>query len=217
MNNSKKKSINDQTMGEEIANSIAHGVGAALSTVALIILVVFASLKGDPWKIVSFSIYGTSLVLLYVSSTFYHSFTNRTAKRLFHIFDHVFIYVLIAGTYTPITLVTMRGTWGWTIFGSIWGLAILGIIFKIFLLGKWKILSVVFYLLMGWLIIIALRPMLTMIPKGLAVFLFIGGIFYTFGIVFYAWKKMPYSHFIWHLFVLAGSTSHFFGFLFFVL
>lgn len=217
MNNSKKKSINDQTMGEEIANSIAHGVGAALSTVALIILVVFASLKGDPWKIVSFSIYGTSLVLLYSSSTFYHSFTNRTAKRLFHIFDHVFIYVLIAGTYTPITLVTMRGTWGWTIFGSIWGLAILGIIFKIFLLGKWKILSVVFYLLMGWLIIIALRPMLTMIPKGLAVFLFIGGIFYTFGIVFYAWKKMPYSHFIWHLFVLAGSTSHFFGFLFFVL
>ncbi|KQC12896.1 MAG: hypothetical protein APR63_09985 [Desulfuromonas sp. SDB] len=213
----KDTQTHQETLGEEIASSISHGIGAVLSVAALVILVVLAAQRGDPWKIVSFSVYGSALILLYLASTFYHSLTNKIAKNVFFIFDHVFIYVLIAGTYTPITLISMRGTWGWVLFGLIWGMAVLGILFKIFLLGKLKILSVVFYIAMGWLVIIALRPMLEMIPTKMTILLFIGGILYTLGIIFYAWKKMPYNHFIWHLFVLTGSLTHFFGFLFFVI
>jgi hemolysin III len=202
-----------QSLGEEIANSITHGIGTALSIAALVLLVVFTSKYGDIWRIVSFSIYGSTLFILYLASTLYHSFTNRRVKNFFRILDHSSIYLLIAGTYTPVTLVSMRGPWGWTIFGIIWAMAIGGIIAKIFLIGKYKIVSVLLYVAMGWLIIIAFKPVLQMVPKGLIIWLFIGGVCYTLGLIFYACKKVPYFHFIWHLFVLSGSISHFFGML----
>ena len=202
-----------QSLGEEIANSITHGIGAVLSIAALVLLVVFASKYGDPWRIVSFSIYGSTLIILYLSSTLYHSFTNVRVKRFFKILDHSSIYLLIAGSYTPITLVSMRGPWGWTIFGLIWAMAIGGIIAKIFLIEKFKIISVLLYVAMGWLIFIAYKPMLQMVPQGLVIWLIIGGVSYTFGLIFYAVKKVPYFHFIWHLFVLGGSIAHFFGML----
>jgi hemolysin III len=202
-----------QSLGEEIANSITHGIGTALSIAALVLLVVFTSKYGDIWRIVSFSIYGSTLFILYLASTLYHSFTNRRVKNFFRILDHSSIYLLIAGTYTPVTLVSMRGPWGWTIFGIIWAMAIVGIIAKIFLIGKYKIVSVLLYVAMGWLIIIAFKPVLQMVPKGLIIWLFIGGVCYTLGLIFYACKKVPYFHFIWHLFVLSGSISHFFGML----
>ncbi len=203
-----------QSLGEEIANSITHGIGAALATAALTILVVFAALKGDAWRVVSFAIYGTSLVLMYTSSTLYHAFTNKKAKRYFRIMDHSSIFLLIAGTYTPITLLPLRDTdWGWTIFGLIWGMAILGILFKFMFYGKLEKLSVAFYVLMGWLAIVAIKPMLANLSAGLLIWIAMGGLSYTLGIIFYAWTKLPYSHSIWHLFVLGGSISHFFGIL----
>ncbi len=203
----------EQSLGEEIANSITHGIGAALSIAALVLLVVFASKYGDAWRVVSFSIYGSTLFILYLSSTLYHSFTNSRLKRFFKILDHSSIYLLIAGTYTPITLVSMRGPWGWTIFGLIWAMAIGGIIAKIFLIDRYKVVSALLYVAMGWLVVLAYKPMLQMVPQGLFIWLLIGGICYTFGLVFYAIKKVPYFHFIWHLFVLAGSITHFFGIL----
>ncbi len=203
----------EQSLGEEIANSITHGIGAALSLAALVLLVVFASIYGDTWRVVSFSIYGTTLFFLYLASTLYHSFTNKRVKRFFRILDHSSIYLLIAGTYTPVTLVPMRGPWGWTIFGLIWAMAIGGIIVKIFMMGKYRFLSVLVYVAMGWLILIAIKPILQMVPRGLIIWLFIGGLCYTFGLIFYTRDKIPYYHAIWHLFVLGGSISHFFGML----
>ena len=217
MTNGKDYALPKQSLGEEIANSITHGIGAALATAALTILVVFAALKGDAWRVVSFAIYGTSLVLMYTSSTLYHAFTNKKAKRYFRIMDHSSIFLLIAGTYPPITLLPLRDTdWGWTIFGLIWGMAILGILFKFMFYGKLEKLSVVFYVLMGWLAIVAIKPMLANLPIGLLIWIAIGGLSYTLGIIFYAWTKLPYSHSIWHLFVLGGSISHFFGILFYL-
>ena len=212
MTEEKDFALPKQSLGEEIVNSITHGIGAALATVALTILLVFAALKGDAWRVVSFAIYGTSLVIMYTSSTLYHAFTNKKAKRYFRIMDHSSIFLLIAGTYTPITLLELRDTgWGWTIFGLIWGMAILGILFKFLFYGKLEKLSVVFYVLMGWLAIVAIKPMLANLPTGLLIWIAIGGLSYTLGIIFYAWNKLPYSHSIWHLFVLGGSISHFFG------
>jgi len=217
MTNKKDYELPRQTLGEEIANSITHGIGAALATAALTILVVFAALKGDAWQVVSFSIYGASLIIMYTSSTLYHAFQNDKLKRYFRIMDHSSIFLLIAGTYTPITLIALRGTgWGWTIFGIIWGLAILGIFFKLFFIGKLEKLSVVFYILMGWLAVVAIKPMIMNLPPGLLIWIAIGGLSYTLGIIFYSWTKMPYSHSIWHLFVLGGSISHFFGILFYL-
>ncbi|MFH1093874.1 MAG: hemolysin III family protein [Candidatus Omnitrophota bacterium] len=214
--NTKVSHSRQQTLGEAIANSITHGIGAALSIAALVILVIFAAKYGDVWRVVSFSIYGSTLFILYLTSTLYHSFTNKRVKSFFEILDHSSIFLLIAGTYTPVILVSMRGPWGWTIFGLIWTMAIGGIIAKIFLIGKYKIVSLLVYLSMGWLIIIAFKPMLQMVPKGLIIWLFIGGLCYTLGIIFYACKKVPYFHFIWHLFVLGGSISHFLGILFYL-
>lgn len=206
-----------QSLGEEIANSITHSIGAALGTAALVILVVFASLKGDAWRIVSFSIYGASLVILYTASTIYHAITNEKAKRYFRIMDVSSIFLLIAGTYTPITLLSLRGTgWGWTIFGLIWGMALVGIIFKTLFDGRFEKLSIIFYVLMGWLAVIAIRPMIINLPPGLLFWIALGGISYTVGIIFLAVTKFKYSHTIWHLFVLGGSISHFFGILFFL-
>lgn len=205
-----------QTIGEEIANSITHGLGAVLSTAALVILVVLASKRGDAWRIVSFSIYGATLILLYLSSTLYHSFVNPKVKNFFRILDHLAIYLLISGSYTPITLVSMRGAWGWTLFGLIWGMAIAGIIISIAFKEKLKPVMVLSYVVMGLLIVVAFKPMLLILPQKMIFCLFIGGVFYLLGIIFYLWKRLPYHHPIWHLFVLGGSISHFFGILFYL-
>jgi len=210
-------SIKRYTLGEEIANSVTHGVGAALGVAALSILVTLAALQGDAWRVVSFSVYGATLVLLYLFSTLYHSFQSEKVKRIFRIFDHAAIYLLIAGSYTPFTLVSLRGAWGWTLFGLIWGLAVVGIIHTIFFIDRFKALSAIVYIGMGWLIVIAFKPIVAAVPFGGIVWMLIGGLAYTLGVVFYAWKKLPYNHAIWHLFVLGGSISHFFGILFYVL
>ena len=203
-------------MGEEIANSITHGIGAGLSIAALVILTVIASRRGDAWRIVSFSIYGATLFLLYLSSTLYHGFVNPKIKNIFRILDHSTIYLLIAGTYTPITLTLMRGTWGWILFGLAWAMAIGGIITTALLLDKLKALLVLSYVLMGLMAVIAIKPMMQMVPQGMIVWLFIGGACYVLGITFYLWKRLPYHHPIWHLFVLAGSISHFLGIFFYL-
>jgi len=212
-----RNTLKTQSLGEEIANSITHGIGAGLSIAALVILVVLASKRGDAWRIVSFSIYGATLILLYLSSTLYHGFVNPRIKNVFRILDHSAIYLLIAGTYTPVTLTLMRrGAWGWTLFGLAWGMAIGGIIITALLLDRLKALLVLSYVVMGLLVVIAIKPMIQMVPRGMIIWLFIGGACYILGIVFYLWKKLPYHHPIWHLFVLGGSISHFLGILFYL-
>jgi hemolysin III len=202
-----------QSLGEEIANSITHGTGVALSIAALVILVVFAARLGDTWKVVGFSIYGSMLIVMYLSSTLYHCFQKPMVKRFFRIFDHSCICLLIAGTYTPITIGVMRGGWGWTLFGLIWGLTIIVINLQIFAMHKLKWVGTLIYALMGGLIIIAIKPLLIKAPHALLVWMLVGGAFYLMGIIFYAWKKLPWHHPIWHLFVLAGSACQFFGML----
>ncbi|GBD98721.1 MAG TPA: hemolysin III family protein [Desulfobacteraceae bacterium] len=197
-------------------NSISHLIGAAAALAGLVVLVVAASRQGDPWKIVSFSIYGATLLLLYTSSALYHSLRGK-AKDVFRKLDHQAIYLLIAGTYTPFTLVTLRGPWGWSIFGVIWGLAVLGIVVDSFPQKGLRILPVVIYLLMGWLVLMALKPLLQALPSMGFVWLLLGGLFYTGGIVFYALdKRVRHFHGIWHLFVLLGSISHYLTVLFYV-
>ncbi|MCF7886002.1 MAG: hemolysin III family protein [Candidatus Marinimicrobia bacterium] len=202
---------------EEIANSITHGIGATLAVAALVILVVFASIQGNPWKIVSFSIYGASLLTLYLASTFYHAFQRPRLKRIFRIVDHASIYILIAGTYTPFTLVTIRGAWGWSIFGIIWGLAIFGIAFKTMFIHKFKIISTLIYILMGWFIVIAMHEVVANLDIMGLIWLILGGVLYTGGVYFFANDSIRFNHAIWHLFVLAGSICHFFAILFHVL
>ncbi|WP_420641181.1 PAQR family membrane homeostasis protein TrhA [Candidatus Leptofilum sp.] len=205
------------TIGEEIANSITHGIGAALSIAGLTLLVSLAVIYGDVWRVVSFSIYGGSLVLLYLCSTLYHSIQHPKVKRVLRIFDHSAIYLLIAGTYTPFTLVSMRGPWGWSLFSVVWGLALIGIAFKTVFIGKYEKWATVAYVLMGWLVVIAFKQMLVSVPPGGIVWMVVGGLIYTVGVLFYAWEKLPYNHAIWHLFVLGGSTCHFFAVLLHVL
>ncbi len=202
-----------QSFGEELANSITHGTGAALSISALVILIVFAARQGDAWKIVSLSIYGATLIFLYLASTLYHAIPRPGGKRFFRVLDHCSIFLLIAGTYTPVTIGVMRGPWGWSLFGVIWALAIIGINLKIFALDRKKKLSLVIYLLMGWMIVIAIKPLLNCLGPASLMWLFIGGGCYTLGVIFFVLKKMPYSHSVWHLFVLAGSICHFFAML----
>ncbi len=201
---------------DEKFNSITHLIGATLALVGLAVLVVSASLKGDPWRIVSFSIYGITLFALYLFSTLYHSLRGK-AKVLFQKIDHTAIYLLIAGTYTPFTLVTMGGTWGWTIFGIVWGLATVGIIQELALQTGHRILSVVIYLVMGWVVVIAVRPLMKVLPVWGMVWLVAGGLFYTVGVIFYVFdKKIHNGHGIFHIFVLAGSISHYIAILWYV-
>jgi len=202
---------------EDIAASIIHGVGAALAVAALAILVVKADVMHDPWRIVSFSIYGATLVLLYSSSTFYHAFRSPRVKGLFRIFDHAAIYLLIAGTYTPFLLVTLRGAWGWSLFGVAWGVAILGVVQSSLALDKLKFVSLLAYLGLGWLIVIVFKPLLAALPIGGLYWLAAGGAFYTLGVAFYIAMRIRANHAIWHLFVLAGSICHFFAILLYVL
>ncbi len=197
-------------------NSISHLVGAALALAGMVVLVVFAALQGDPWKIVSFSIYGASLFLLYTLSTLYHSLRGR-AKHIFRKLDHIAIYLLIAGSYTPLTLITLRGAWGWTLFAIIWSLAIAGIVLDSMHREGARTLQMVIYLSMGWLILVAMYPLVRALPAGGLWLLVLGGLFYTGGIVFYLIdERMKHAHGIWHLFVLAGSVAHFLAMLLYV-
>jgi hemolysin III len=207
----------EYSLKEEIANAISHGIGAILSIAALVLLIVYSVKYGDVWHIVSFSIFGSTLVLLYVFSTLLHSFKRGIVKNVFEILDHSAIYLLIAGTYTPFLLVTIRGSLGWSLFGIVWGFTIAGIILKIFFVKRFIVLSTLCYILMGWLIVIAIKPLYLNLPFNGIVWLVVGGLLYTFGSIFYVWRKVPYHHAIWHLFVLAGSTAHFIAVLFYVL
>jgi len=202
---------------EEVFNSITHGIGVFLSIAALVLLIVKAVQSGDNWHIVSSVIYGSTLVLLYLASTLFHSFMFTSARNIFNILDHSAIYLLIAGTYTPFVLVSLRGPIGWTLFGIIWGLTAIGIVYKLFFLEKWRTLSTIIYIIMGWLIIFAIKPLLNSVPVGGLYWILAGGIFYTVGVIFYVWKKLYFSHVIWHLFVLAGSICHFFAILWYII
>ena len=197
--------------GEEWANAITHGVGLLFSVAALALLVVFASLRGDAWHVTASAIFGASLVLLYASSTLYHSARRIAVKRLLRTLDHSAIFLLIAGTYTPFLLVNLRGPWGWSLFGVVWTLAIAGIAAKFWFTGRFPVVSTLIYVAMGWLIIFALRPLLHSLAPGGLWFLLAGGACYTGGLVFYLWKRLPYHHAVWHLFVLGGSACHFFA------
>lgn len=202
---------------QEIANSLTHGLGIALSVAGLAVLVVLASLHATVWHVVSFSIYGASLILLYTSSTLYHSFRSPRLKRIFRILDHSSIYLLIAGSYTPFVLVNLRGGWGWSLFGVIWALSLVGIFVKAFHTGRFKGVSTAVYLLMGWLVVIAIKPLMNSMPAGGIAWLLAGGLAYTGGAALYMLKRIPYHHAIWHLFVLAGSICQYFAVLLYVL
>jgi len=204
------------TRGEEIANSITHGVGAALAVGGLVVMVAFASLTGDPWQVVACSVFGATMVLLYTASTLYHSISQPRAKSVLRVFDHCAIFLLIAGTYTPFTLISLRGPWGWSLFGVVWGCALAGIILRIVVGNRWRGLSVALYVIMGWVAVVAVRPLLGAVEPGGLILMVFGGLAYTAGIAFYAWRKLPYHHAIWHGFVLVGSALHFFAILFYV-
>jgi len=198
-------------------NSLSHLAGTILAVGGTATLVVMAAFKEDAWKIVSFSIYGATLIALYLFSTLYHS-ARGTREVLLRKLDHTAIYLLIAGSYTPFTLVTLRGPVGWTLFGSIWGLAVLGIVVDVLLGSRRRIIPVVLYLLMGWIVVVTLKPLLRALPLNGFWWLLAGGVLYTGGVVFYALeKKLPYSHGIWHLFVLGGSIAQFMAIFFYVL
>ncbi len=199
------------TLGEEIFNSVSHGTGGLLAIAGTVVLIVFCAIYADAWAVVSVAIYGASLIILYTMSTLYHAITHPKAKAFFRIMDHNTIFFLIAGTYTPYTLGPLRGKLGWTMFGIIWGATILGIVLNSIDLEKFRKPSVVCYLLMGLMIILAIKPMLAVMPKLSIIFLFVGGAFYCVGVVFYVIKKLKYFHSIWHLFVIGGSVFHYFS------
>lgn len=200
--------------GEEIANSVTHAVATGLAIAALPVLVVAAVSAGTAWHVVSFSIFGATLVLLYLASTLYHSISAVRARRVLKTLDHCAIFLLIAGTYTPFMLVCLRGPVGWTIFGTIWGLAAAGVILKCFFVYRFKRLSLAVYLGMGWLCLLAGREIFSSLPAASLVFLVLGGLIYSLGVIFYVWRRLPYNHAIWHLFVVAGSVMHFFSVLY---
>jgi hemolysin III len=207
---------NHYSIGEEIAHAVTHGLGILLSIGGLAVLVAFSALYGDAWHITSTSIYGTTLILLYTASTLYHGLPHAKAKQVLQRLDHAAIFLLIAGTYTPFTLVNLRGGWGWTLFGLVWGIAIAGMVLELACKKRYKRLSITLYLGLGWLVLIAIKPMLTSVDTGGLILLLAGGLCYSGGVIFYVWKKLTYHHAVWHLFVLAGSVLHFFSVLFYV-
>jgi len=202
---------------EEKINIISHAVGFILSIVALVLLVRHATLHGDVWHIVSFSIFGASLILLYAASTFYHSARKSEVRNRLKIIDHASIYALIAGTYTPFTLVTLKGTIGWVIFGASWGLALTGIILKLFFTGKYDLISTIMYVFMGWIIVFAIKPLINNLPLEGLLWLIAGGVSYTIGAILYSIKKIKFNHAIFHMFVLNGSFCQFMSVFFYVL
>lgn len=205
------------TKKEEVANAIIHGIGAVLSVIALVALIIAASESGTAWHVTSFTIYGVTMLLLYVSSTLVHSFPEGRVKDIFEICDHASIYLFIAGTYTPFLFLVVKGALGWTLFGIVWGMALAGVVFKLFFTKKFLYLSTVLYILMGWLIVFAWNPLVTSLPTGGLMLLVTGGILYTVGAVFYVWRMFPFHHAVWHAFVLAGTVAHFFGVFYYLL
>ncbi|PVE66202.1 PAQR family membrane homeostasis protein TrhA [Priestia megaterium] len=205
------------TRGEEIANAITHGVGAVLSIVGLTLLIVLSSLEGTPWHVISFTIYGVTMLLLYVSSTLVHSFPEGKVKDLFEIFDHSSIYLFIAGTYTPFLFTAVKGTTGWTLFGIVWGIALAGIVFKAFFVKKFLFISTILYVFMGWMIVFAWDSLTQNIAHQGIVLLVVGGVLYTIGAVFYVWRGFRFHHMIWHMFVLGGTVLHFLAIILYVL
>lgn len=205
------------SLGEEIAHSVTHGIGAVLSIAGLAVMVTLAALRGTAWHVVGSAIFGATLVFLYTASTLYHSIPHPRVKKVLRVFDHSAIFLLIAGTYTPFTLVSLRGGWGWTLFVIVWGLALVGIVYKITAKRRYRLLSVLLYVGMGWLVLVAVKPMVSSVAIPGLLLLLAGGLFYTLGLIFYVWKRLPYSHAVWHLFVLAGSICHYFAVLLYVI
>lgn len=205
------------TPQQELANCLTAGLGAVLVGLGTSLLIVLACLKGNAWHIVSFSIYGGTLFSLYLIATLYHSFRSPGAKRFFETLDHSAIFLLIAGTYTPFTLVTLRGAWGWSLFGVVWGISLMGIVYKVFFTGRHRLFSTLLYIGLGWMALLAFKPLLSALSAGGMVLLILGGFSYSLGTIFYHREKPYYSHAVWHLFVLAGSLFHYLAILFYVL
>lgn len=205
------------TRGEEIANWVTHGLGLVLSIAGLTLLIVFSSQRGDAWHVVSFTVFGLTLLTLYTVSTIYHAYRGERAKSLFRKLDHAAVFLLIAGTYTPFLLTNLRGPWGWSMFGVIWGLCGAGAVFQLFFGARYRLTSTLAYLFVGWLIVVALEPLVASVPRGGLWLLLAGGLCYTVGVVFYLWRRLRYHHAVWHTFVLSGSTCHFLAVLLFLL
>ena len=213
-----KETTPNPTLGEEIANSVSHGVGSVFAVAGTAVAILWAALYGNVYSVVSAAIYGATLIVLYTMSTLYHAFTNKTVKRVFRVFDHCSIFLLIAGTYTPYLLVTLNGPTGWTLFGIIWGATILGIVLNSISLERFKKLSMICYLAMGWLIIAYFKPLTDALGFMPATFLLLlGGVLYSIGAIFYCMDKIRYMHGVWHLFVLGGSVLHYLSILIYVL
>ena len=194
---------------DEIANALTHGVGAAAALAGGAVLITLAAIGGDGWQLAGAIVFGITLLLLYTASTLYHAIQHPIAKGRLKVFDHCAIYLLIAGTYTPFTLVGLRGPWGWGLFAAIWTLALAGVVFKLFYTGRYPRLSTAIYVAMGWLVVVAMKPMLASIDAWTLGWLLAGGVFYTLGTYFYHRESIPYAHAIWHLFCIAGSVCHY--------
>lgn len=194
---------------EEIANAMTHGLAATAALAGGAVLITLAAIYGDGWQLASAIVFGVTLLLLYTASTLYHAIQHPVSKGRLKVFDHCAIYLLIAGTYTPFTLVGLRGAWGWGLFTAIWTLAVAGVIFKLFYTGRFKRLSTLIYIAMGWLVLVAIKPMWASLDGWTLGWLFAGGAFYTLGTIFYHRESIPYSHAIWHMFVIGGSVCHF--------
>ncbi|MCF6262699.1 MAG: hemolysin III family protein [Xanthomonadales bacterium] len=207
--NTRKNHHSLYNLREEIANAVTHGIGAVLGITALVLLVIMALTQQDSMRLAAAITYGSSLILLYVASTLYHSVPGQRAKRFFQKLDHAAIYVLIAGTYTPVLLISMKGAWGYTLMGIVWSIAVFGVCFKFFFHDRFEKLSLFSYIAMGWIVVFAASELIIKVPTGGLLFLLAGGLAYTLGTIFYANDRIPYNHAIWHLFVLAGSVLHF--------
>lgn len=209
--------VNDFSLIEEAWHAITHGIGLALSIAALTIMVAYSSQTGSLLSVLASTLFGTTLIILYGSSTLYHAITHHDIKKRFQQFDHASIYILIAGSYTHVTLISLGNTLGYSIFGVVWGVALVGIYLKFAYPGRFEKLSLILYLLLGWLIVIAIKPLFAVMAPGGLWLLLAGGLFYTFGVIFYVWDSLPFNHAIWHLFVMGGSICHFFMVLLYVI
>jgi hemolysin III len=209
--------VETETFIEELANGITHGIGLVLSVAGFLALVILSIVRGNAWHIAGCTTFGVTLVLLYTASTLYHSLRKPQLKRILKVLDHTAIYLLIAGTYTPFTLVNLRGFWGWILFTLVWSCCAFGIAWKLFHAERFRIVSTVVYVAMGWLVLIAVKPLLASVPLAGIAWLLAGGLFYTVGVLFFALKRLPYNHAIWHVFVMGGSICHYFAVVFYVL
>lgn len=195
---------------EELANSLTHGFALLMSLIGLVNLVVHAVLHGAAIHLITVNVFCASMITLFAASTVYHGVSNPALKKICRIVDHASIYILIAGTYTPVSLLMLPPAWGWTLFGTIWGLALFGVIFKLFFTGRFDKVSTAVYLLMGWMAVVAIKPLVENMPTGGLVLMLAGGLSYSIGVIFYRWDKLPYGHAIWHLFVFGGAAFHYF-------